>query len=199
MANSGGTYPMPPRNATEFQPRRYASNATTPAAARRRKRCPAAAEEGEEERSRATSQSGASPSDMFGGVDALLKEANDWVYRDQAQFALGFDNWNMVESDGVGWLDGSGVKVGVGDGVGGYPVSGMVGGFDAVGGGGGGSGTGGGNGMDGGNEMDGGNGMDGIGGGNGMGGMDRTDAMNGMNGFQAYGSMNGYDENEWYR
>ncbi|TKA62031.1 Nitrogen assimilation transcription factor nit-4 [Cryomyces minteri] len=34
-----------------------------------------------------------SPSDLFGGVDSLLKDEGEWVFRDQAQFATGFENW----------------------------------------------------------------------------------------------------------
>lgn len=39
---------------------------------------------------------GASPSDMFGGVESLLKDSQDWVFQDQAQLAVGFDNWNAL-------------------------------------------------------------------------------------------------------
>lgn len=40
--------------------------------------------------------SGGSPSDLFGGVDALLRESQDnWWLRDQSQLAMGFDNWGM--------------------------------------------------------------------------------------------------------
>ncbi|OJD35652.1 fungal specific transcription factor [Diplodia corticola] len=39
---------------------------------------------------------GGSPSDLFGGVDALLRENQDnWWLRDQSQLAVGFDNWGM--------------------------------------------------------------------------------------------------------
>ncbi|KAF4535786.1 uncharacterized protein LTHEOB_12591 [Lasiodiplodia theobromae] len=39
---------------------------------------------------------GGSPSDLFGGVDALLRESQDnWWLRDQSQLAVGFDNWGM--------------------------------------------------------------------------------------------------------
>lgn len=37
---------------------------------------------------------GASPSDMFGGVEQLIRDSQDWAYRDQAQLATGFENWN---------------------------------------------------------------------------------------------------------
>jgi hypothetical protein len=42
-----------------------------------------------------------SPSVMFGGVDALM-ESQDWWLRDQASLAVGFENWNGLESgDGI--------------------------------------------------------------------------------------------------
>lgn len=39
-------------------------------------------------------QDGNSPSEMFGGVEQLIRDSQDWVYRDQAQLATGFENWN---------------------------------------------------------------------------------------------------------
>lgn len=75
------------------------------------------------------------PTDMFGGVEQLLRESSDWVYGDAAQIAQGFGNWtnlglepstwaNAVVADesmgignlsggaGLGW-GGTGVGVGV--------------------------------------------------------------------------------------
>ena len=83
-----------------------------------------------------------SPSQLFGGVDALIREGQDWWLRDQSQLALGFDNWNLTEAD-VAWLNsttataggslgsrfvgmGAGVA-GNGNGVGGVGVSGING------------------------------------------------------------------------
>lgn len=37
---------------------------------------------------------------MFGGVDSLIEESQDWWFQDQSQLALGFDNWNNSSS---GW------------------------------------------------------------------------------------------------
>ncbi|KAK5117418.1 Nitrogen assimilation transcription factor nit-4 [Meristemomyces frigidus] len=57
----------------------------------------------------------ASPSDMFGGVEQLLRDSQDWVYRDQAQFATGFGNWNGngTEIDPAAWAgSGGGVVTG---------------------------------------------------------------------------------------
>lgn len=39
-----------------------------------------------------------SPTGMFGGVEALLKEGQDWWVEDQAQVASGFNNWNLLDS-----------------------------------------------------------------------------------------------------
>jgi len=40
------------------------------------------------------STAGNSPSQLFGGVDQLIREGQDWIFRDQTQLANGFDNWN---------------------------------------------------------------------------------------------------------
>ncbi|OCK77546.1 hypothetical protein K432DRAFT_427930 [Lepidopterella palustris CBS 459.81] len=52
----------------------------------------------------ANTSTGNSPSQLFGGVDALVREGQDWWLRDQSQLALGFDNWNLSEAD-VAWLN----------------------------------------------------------------------------------------------
>ena len=41
-----------------------------------------------------------SPSILFGGVDSLVEESQDWWLRDQSALALGFDNW---VDPGVDW------------------------------------------------------------------------------------------------
>ncbi|RMZ72732.1 Nitrogen assimilation transcription factor nit-4 [Pyrenophora seminiperda CCB06] len=43
-----------------------------------------------------------SPSQLFGGVDQLLREGQDWIYRDQAQLATDFENWT---ANGIGMED----------------------------------------------------------------------------------------------
>ncbi|SMY27586.1 unnamed protein product [Zymoseptoria tritici ST99CH_1A5] len=51
-----------------------------------------------------STRAGASPSDMFGGVEQLLRDSHDWAYRDQAQFATGFGNWNSTpDADTAAW------------------------------------------------------------------------------------------------
>ncbi|KAF1919600.1 fungal-specific transcription factor domain-containing protein [Ampelomyces quisqualis] len=41
-----------------------------------------------------SSTAGNSPSQMFGGVDQLIREGQDWILQDQTQLANGFDNWH---------------------------------------------------------------------------------------------------------
>jgi hypothetical protein len=36
---------------------------------------------------------------MFGGVDSLIEETQDWIFKDQNQFAMGFENWNSDPPD----------------------------------------------------------------------------------------------------
>jgi hypothetical protein len=42
-----------------------------------------------------------SPSQMFGGVDQLIREGQDWIFRDQTQLASGFDNWHPGNIDDI--------------------------------------------------------------------------------------------------
>lgn len=44
-----------------------------------------------------------SPLDMFGGIEQLLHDSNNWVYRDQAQLANGFENWTTVDLESPLW------------------------------------------------------------------------------------------------
>jgi hypothetical protein len=47
--------------------------------------------------------SGQSPSALFGGVDQLLRDSQDWWLRDQSQLAMGFEQWpSLQEPDWVG-------------------------------------------------------------------------------------------------
>jgi len=36
---------------------------------------------------------------MFGGVDSLMEETQDWIFKDQNQFAMGFENWGSEPPD----------------------------------------------------------------------------------------------------
>jgi len=44
----------------------------------------------------ASARSATSPSEMFGGIEQLIRESQEWAYRDQAQFAIGFENWDSL-------------------------------------------------------------------------------------------------------
>ena len=67
---------------------------------------------------------GASPSQMFGGVDQLIREGQDWIFRDQTQLASGFDNWASADlGDVAGWF-GAGTSPGMGT----FATSGALGG-----------------------------------------------------------------------
>jgi hypothetical protein len=43
--------------------------------------------------SASVTQAGGSPSALFGGVEQLLRESQDWWVKDQNQLAVGFDQW----------------------------------------------------------------------------------------------------------
>jgi hypothetical protein len=58
------------------------------------------------------STQGASPSQLFGGVEQLMREGQDWWLRDQNQLAFGFDNWNHGVEDMAGWFTAQGGVVG---------------------------------------------------------------------------------------
>lgn len=57
----------------------------------------------------------ASAQALFGGVESLIGESQDWWYNDQNQLAQGFENWTSPEPD---WttMNGSGLGLGMGDG-----------------------------------------------------------------------------------
>ena len=62
---------------------------------------------------------GNSPGGMFGGVEQLLRDSSDWTYRDQAQLATGFENWNTADpaDPSTTWLSGPN-----GDGSASFPI-----------------------------------------------------------------------------
>lgn len=78
------THAPPPGDARGLQAQQYPSATATPQDQSHRMGRPSSA---------------ASPSDMFGGIEQLLRESNDWAYRDQAQWATGFDNWHSLDVD----------------------------------------------------------------------------------------------------
>ena len=42
---------------------------------------------------------------LFGGVDSLMEDSQDWWYKDQSQLAMGFDNWTEPSQDWYGNLE----------------------------------------------------------------------------------------------
>lgn len=84
-------YAPPPNDANDLRAQQYASATNTPAT-------PA-------QRWQNNGSLGGSPSDMFGGVEQLLRDSQDWAYRDQAQLATGFDNWNPPVAAGGGGME----------------------------------------------------------------------------------------------
>ncbi|USW57300.1 hypothetical protein Slin15195_G106190 [Septoria linicola] len=101
MASSGAPAPRnnslsfkaPPQDAHGMRPQQYPSSANTPQTPQVRHWASAAS----------TARSAASPSDMFGGVEQLIRDSQDWAYRDQAQMAAGFENWNQIDIDAAAW------------------------------------------------------------------------------------------------
>ena len=47
-----------------------------------------------------------SPGEMFGGVEQLIRDSNNWIYRDSEQVATGFDNWDDLSMDPLTWTNG---------------------------------------------------------------------------------------------
>jgi hypothetical protein len=85
-------YSAPPKDAYSLRPSQLPSAATTPGNTSQIQRLSADSR-----------RAGTSPSDMFGGVEQLLRDSQDWAYRDQAQLATGFENWHPTETDAATW------------------------------------------------------------------------------------------------
>lgn len=49
--------------------------------------------------------SGQNAAKLFGGVDSLIEDTQDWFYRDQNQLAMGFENWGEPNGGDWGTLD----------------------------------------------------------------------------------------------
>ncbi|KAL9089448.1 MAG: hypothetical protein Q9165_005769 [Trypethelium subeluteriae] len=74
----------------------------------------------------------ASPTDIFGGIDQLIREGHDWTLRDQQNLALGFENWGAGDWPlDLGWM-GGGPPDGGGGGGGGGGAGGGGGGGPAM-------------------------------------------------------------------
>lgn len=99
--NSNNT--LPPQNAAELQ-RARSYNQTTPQSNTNTS--------GSRTSVDSTSVPGGespSPSALFGGVDQLLRDSQDWWLKDQSQLAMGFEQWPAVEGE---WLAGTTSPIG---------------------------------------------------------------------------------------
>ncbi|KAF2188288.1 hypothetical protein K469DRAFT_748615 [Zopfia rhizophila CBS 207.26] len=79
-----------------------------------------------------TNSTGNSPSQLFGGVDQLIREGQDWWLRDQSQLALGFDNWSLT-ADEIAWLNTTQAGVGSPANTNGYTSGAVMNGGDVNG------------------------------------------------------------------
>lgn len=61
--------------------------------------------------SRQPNTSTASAQNLFGGIESLIGESQDWWYDDQNQLALGFDNWNAPTPEWSGMNNGGAVSI----------------------------------------------------------------------------------------
>lgn len=91
-ASHGANYKPPPQNASGMQPQQCPSATNKPAASLRWQSADSS-----------HTRAGGSPSDMFGGVEQLIRDSSDWAYRDQAQLATGFENWDSINMDPNTW------------------------------------------------------------------------------------------------
>ncbi|CAD0088732.1 unnamed protein product [Aureobasidium vineae] len=105
-AQAASPFALPPQSASDIRATNYPSAQSTPFTNGLQSLNAA-------ESPTATYTAAASPSDMFGGVEQLLRESQDWVFRDQAQLASGFGNWGGAGLDlGVASLGQSPVTAG---------------------------------------------------------------------------------------
>lgn len=93
------SFKPPPQDAHSMRPQQYPSTATTPQIRPVRNWASASS----------TATNSNSPSEMFGGVEQLIRDSQDWAYRDQAQIAAGFENWNQIDMGASTWTQPPGV------------------------------------------------------------------------------------------
>jgi Fungal specific transcription factor domain len=51
----------------------------------------------------ATAEPAGNAARLFGGIDSLMEDSQDWWFKDQAQLASGFDNWTAPTQDWFGF------------------------------------------------------------------------------------------------
>lgn len=89
VRSNSGSYQPPPQDAKGLQAQQYPSATTTPATP--------------QNQYLQRTQPGGSPSEIFGGIEQLIRDSSDWAFRDQAQLATGFENWDSVAMDSSTW------------------------------------------------------------------------------------------------
>ena len=93
MRQSNGPIPLPPRVAAEFGHAPRQQRYVMPQEQQELWNQDRAARVG------AMAEAQPAPAVLFGGVDALVEESQDWWVRDQSVLAMGFNNWNGLESE----------------------------------------------------------------------------------------------------
>lgn len=90
-------YQSPPQNASGMVAHQHPSAVTTPGSSHRIR---------SDETGAQSATASSSPNGMFGGIDQLLRQSQDWAYKDQAQFGTGFGNWTGAAGDDTSssWL-----------------------------------------------------------------------------------------------
>lgn len=99
LSRSPETHALPPSDANALAYRRNQHHSTTPQNTAMTPATPASTQGRQSIDGQTTA--GNSPSQLFGGVDQLLREGQDWIYRDQTQLASGFDNWGPQSIDDI--------------------------------------------------------------------------------------------------
>lgn len=95
MRRLSSTTSMPPQSGAELQSARLPSQMSTSVTS------PPAAPNSYDSN---ITQAGGSLSQMFGGVEQLLRDSQDWWLRDQSQLAVGFEQWPMTEGEMASWI-----------------------------------------------------------------------------------------------
>jgi hypothetical protein len=126
--STASPFALPPQSASDIRATNYPSAQSTPFTSNGLQPINSA------DSPAATYTAAASPSDMFGGVEQLLRESQDWVFRDQAQLASGFGNWGGGLDLGVAPLGQSPVTAGPSAALGAFPSTATAGFPSVIGG-----------------------------------------------------------------
>lgn len=176
---------LPPNDSSTLAYPRAARDPATPASS-------AAGPTGPRQSFDASSTTGNSPSHLFGGVEQLLREGENWWIRDQTQLASGFGNWGDFSAGDLALLESTAVSLGASPGGMGASAGAAVnGGYNQLnpvmeinGGGAGGVGATG----------------AGLNGNLNASANGNLNGLNGLGGMQGYGgALNSYNEQEWYQ